>query len=64
MPEGIIKLSATAIRILELCDGKRTVADIVATLQKEYLSQNLDRIREDVLTYLATLVSKKALELK
>jgi len=64
MPEGIIKLSASAIRILELCDGKRNVAEIVSTLQKEYAAETHAKINTDVRAYLSTLVAKKALELR
>ena len=35
-PEGIVKLNRTAAEIIEHCDGRRTVADIVAELQQRY----------------------------
>ncbi len=35
-PEGMVKLSESAAEILKLCDGSRSVADIVATLQARF----------------------------
>lgn len=64
MPEGILKLSVSALRILELCDGKRSVAEIVSALQAEYAPEVHARIRSDVLSYLGSLAEKKAVELR
>jgi pyrroloquinoline quinone biosynthesis protein D len=64
VPEGLIKLSPSAARIIELCDGQRTVAGIISTLQSEYDNTASDQIRSDVTEYLAQLVIKKAVELK
>ena len=64
MPEGILKLSASALRILALCDGQRSVAQIVGILQAEYAPAVHQKIRDDVVTYLAKLLDKKAVELK
>lgn len=35
-PEGMVKLSTTAGAILEQVDGRQSVADIIATLQRRY----------------------------
>jgi pyrroloquinoline quinone biosynthesis protein D len=35
-PEGAIALNPTAVSVLELCDGKRTIDDIAAELSAKY----------------------------
>lgn len=44
-PEGAIALNPTAVSVLELCDGKRTVDEIAAELSAKY---NGADIRSDV----------------
>ena len=36
VPEGAVRLNATAAQVLELCDGERSVEDIAATLSERY----------------------------
>ena len=58
-PETVTILSGTGAAILELCDGKRTVAEIVATLRDRY-----DRVPdEEVLLFLADLVARRRVEI-
>lgn len=40
-PEGMVKLSASAAMILELCDGVRDADAIVAALQQRFPEANL-----------------------
>ncbi|WP_334119681.1 pyrroloquinoline quinone biosynthesis peptide chaperone PqqD [Limnobacter sp.] len=40
-PEGMVKLNQSASEILLLCDGTRTVVQIVATLEAKFNAQNL-----------------------
>lgn len=54
-PEGLVALNPTAAEILELCDGRRTVEQIVAVLRSKYESQD---ITSDVQELLARLVAK------
>ncbi|HET7250761.1 MAG TPA: pyrroloquinoline quinone biosynthesis peptide chaperone PqqD [Gemmatimonadales bacterium] len=54
-PEGLVALNPTAAEILELCDGRRTVEQIVAVLRTKYESQN---ITSDVQELLARLAAK------
>jgi coenzyme PQQ biosynthesis protein PqqD len=35
-PEGALELNETAAKVLELCDGQRTVADVVSILESRY----------------------------
>jgi pyrroloquinoline quinone biosynthesis protein D len=36
IPEGVVRLNPTAAEVLELCDGERSVDEIVATLSGRY----------------------------
>jgi pyrroloquinoline quinone biosynthesis protein D len=36
IPEGAVRLNATAAQVLELCDGERTVEDVVAAVSERY----------------------------
>lgn len=56
-PERVLTPDETAVAVLKLCDGKRTVEDIVEALAKEY-SAPADVIRVDVLDLLQGLADK------
>ncbi|XVQ06919.1 pyrroloquinoline quinone biosynthesis peptide chaperone PqqD [Spirillospora sp. CA-255316] len=55
MPERAVRLSGTGGRILRLCDGRRTVADLIAELRETFpdaplddeVPAFLDRVREE-----------------
>jgi coenzyme PQQ biosynthesis protein PqqD len=36
IPEGAVRLNPTAVAVLELCDGERTVEEIVSALSERY----------------------------
>ena len=36
IPEGVVRLNATAVEVLELCDGERSLDDIVESLSERY----------------------------
>jgi pyrroloquinoline quinone biosynthesis protein D len=36
VPEGAVRLNPTAAQVLELCDGERSLDDIVGTLSARY----------------------------
>ena len=36
IPEGVVRLNATAAEVLELCDGERSADDIAAALSERY----------------------------
>jgi pyrroloquinoline quinone biosynthesis protein D len=47
VPEGAVRLNATAAEVLGLCDGERSVDDIVATLSARYAAADVtDDVRE------------------
>jgi pyrroloquinoline quinone biosynthesis protein D len=56
-PERILSPDQTAVSVLQLCDGKRTVEEIAATLAKEY-SAPLDVIAADVQELLQGMADK------
>jgi pyrroloquinoline quinone biosynthesis protein D len=58
-PEGVLVLNQTGATILSLCDGKRTVIEIVEELRGKY-----DRVEGDeVRNFLSRLVAKRLVEL-
>ena len=47
IPEGAVKLNATAAEVLELCDGERSLDEIVGALSARYDGSDLgDDVRE------------------
>jgi pyrroloquinoline quinone biosynthesis protein D len=46
VPEGVVRLNPTAAAVLELCDGERSVDEIVGALSARYQGSDL---RDDVL---------------
>ena len=52
-PEGVVALSPTAAEILGLCDGRRTVDDIVALLRSKYDSEDITADVQELLRGLA-----------
>ena len=59
LPETVVVLNGTGTAILELCDGVRTVADIVVALRERYG----DVPEEQVHAYLARLVTRRHVEM-
>lgn len=58
-PETVVVLNGTGAAILELCDGRHTVAEIVAELAARYRSVPDD----DVRGFLTRLVARRCVEL-
>jgi pyrroloquinoline quinone biosynthesis protein D len=54
-PEGILLLNQTGANILGLCDGERTVADIVDELGGSYNRVAADEVRD----FLARLAARR-----
>ena len=59
-PETVVVLNATGSDVLELCDGERTVAEIVTELGARY-SRVVD---EDVRTFLDRLAARRCVEVR
>lgn len=55
--ERLNKFNATATRIWELCDGKRTVKDIISQLKDEYLV-DYEKVRSETEKIILELFKK------
>ncbi len=42
VPEGVVRLNPTAAEVLELCDGERSLDEIVVALSDRYDGADLD----------------------
>jgi pyrroloquinoline quinone biosynthesis protein D len=62
IPEGVLRLQGPGKHILELCDGKRSLAGIVEQLQATFPSADPDKMQIDVATFLTALAAKGAVE--
>jgi pyrroloquinoline quinone biosynthesis protein D len=60
-PEGMVRLNQSAAAILTRCDGVRTVAEIVADLERTYAVAGLT---PDVCAFIALAVERTWLELR
>ena len=58
-PETVVVLNGSGADILELCDGRHTVADIVAELGARYQTVRDDEVRQ----FLTRLVARRWVEL-
>ena len=58
-PEGVLVLNQTGATILGLCDGERTVVEIVEELRGQYNRVANDEVRD----FLSRLVAKRLVEL-
>jgi pyrroloquinoline quinone biosynthesis protein D len=61
-PEGMIRVQGTGQKILELCDGQRTVDEIVSTLSAEFSGADPAKIRQDVASFLEALQQKRIVD--
>jgi coenzyme PQQ biosynthesis protein PqqD len=62
IPEGALRLKGPARSIVELCDGERTLSDIVEELQRHYPSEHAARIETETVALLARLRDRGVLE--
>lgn len=60
-PERIVKVNPIAVEILRLCDGARTLSEIVADLAQRFKADP-ERIASDVRALLASLAEKRMVE--
>ena len=58
-PEGMVKLNGSAGAIMSRCDGVRTLADIVADLERTY---GVSGLAADVNAFVALALEKRWLE--
>ena len=57
MPEGLLVVNATGAAILQLCDGKRSIASIAAELSTQY--RHVSQAEEEIVAFLDRLASKR-----
>jgi pyrroloquinoline quinone biosynthesis protein D len=55
IPEGVVRLNPTAAEVLELCDGGRSLDDIVGALSARYEGAD---VRDDVLELVAAMAQR------
>ena len=60
-PEGMVKLNSSAAAIMTRCDGVRTIADIVADIERTY---GVTGLAADVSAFIAMAREKSWLEMK
>ncbi|MEV0069309.1 MULTISPECIES: pyrroloquinoline quinone biosynthesis peptide chaperone PqqD [unclassified Amycolatopsis] len=58
LPETVVVLNRSGAAILELCDGQRTVAEIVAELGERYENVPEDEVQR----FLTRLVARRCVE--
>ena len=62
MPERALRLNGPSLEIVERCDGKRTVREIISELQEIYSKAEPKKVEGDILGYLALLNDQRALD--
>ena len=55
VPEGVVRLNPSAAEVLELCDGRRSLDDIVGALSARYVGA---AVRDDVLELVDAMVQR------
>ena len=62
MPERALRLNGPSLEIVERCDGRHTVQQIISELQKIYSKAVPERVEKDILGYLTLLHDQRALD--
>lgn len=62
MPEKALRLSGPSLEIVERCDGRHTVQEIISELQRIYSKAEPQKVADDILGYLARLRDERALD--
>ncbi len=62
IPEGALRMQGPARKIVELCDGKRPVSEIVGELQRRYGTEDAARIETETVALLTRLRERGVLE--
>ncbi len=61
-PEAALLLNETAAEILKLCDGERTIEQIVDTLAQQFVGTDRKMIADEVMDLLTRLRTRGLLE--
>jgi len=62
MPEGAIRLKGTSTEIVALCDGVRSVEDILIILKAKYPAKDPAELETETMDFLETLRNKRVLD--
>jgi coenzyme PQQ biosynthesis protein PqqD len=62
IPEGALRLQGPAYRILQACDGTKTVTEIIATLLHEFPDADQAKVSEETSTFLMRLAERAIIE--
>jgi pyrroloquinoline quinone biosynthesis protein D len=62
MPERALRLNGPSLEIVERCDGKHTVQQIISELQQIYSKADPKKVESDILDYLARLHDQRAID--
>ncbi len=62
MPERALRLNGPSLEIVQRCDGKHTVLEIISELQELYSKAEPQKVETDILGYLSRLNDEHALE--
>ena len=62
MPERALRLNGPSLEIVERCNGRRTVREIISELQELYSKAEPQKVEKDILGYLALLHDQRALD--
>jgi pyrroloquinoline quinone biosynthesis protein D len=62
MPERALRLNGPSLEIVERCDGKHTVQQIISEVQQIYSKAEPKKVESDILDYLARLHDQRALD--
>jgi pyrroloquinoline quinone biosynthesis protein D len=60
-PEGMVELNTTSAAILELCDGKHSLGEIVGELEEKF---SVTGIRSEITGFLSVALEKNWVSLK
>jgi pyrroloquinoline quinone biosynthesis protein D len=62
IPEGALRLKGPGRAIVELCDGERSLAEIIEELKRRYPDEDGMRIEAEVVAFLTRLRDRGVLE--
>jgi pyrroloquinoline quinone biosynthesis protein D len=62
MPERALRLNGPSLEIVERCDGKHTVQQIISELQQIYSKAQPEKVESDIVEYLARLNDQRAID--
>jgi pyrroloquinoline quinone biosynthesis protein D len=62
MPERALRLNGPSLEIVQRCDGKHTVQQIITELQQIYSQAAPKKVESDILGYLTLLHDQRALD--